>query len=112
MPWRLRGEIKNVRQRPSMEAYRYCPGKHKNELIHIETQKVCVYSVLMSETVVYIDGGSRGNPSAAGIGVIIEHPTGHRVEISERIGASDNNYAEYAALLVALRYAAANECRQ
>ena len=64
----------------------------------------------MPETVVYIDGGSRGNPGTAGIGVIIQHPTGHRVEISEWIGASDNNYAEYAALLAALKYAAANEC--
>ena len=66
----------------------------------------------MPETVVYIDGGSRGNPGTAGIGVIIEHPTGHRVEISEWIGARDNNYAEYAALLAALKYAAANQCRR
>jgi ribonuclease HI len=64
----------------------------------------------MTETVVYIDGGSRGNPGSAGIGVIIEHPTGRRVEISRWIGQSDNNYAEYAALLTALQYAVANEC--
>jgi ribonuclease HI len=39
--------------------------------------------------------------------VVVEHPTGRRVEISQSIGARDNNYAEYAALLVALEYAAA-----
>ena len=55
----------------------------------------------------YVDGGSRGNPGPAGIGVVVEHPTGRRVEISQPIGARDNNYAEYAALLVALEYAAA-----
>ncbi len=57
--------------------------------------------------IAYVDGGSRGNPGPAGIGVVIEHPTGRRVEISQAIGARDNNYAEYAALLVALEYAAA-----
>jgi ribonuclease HI len=59
------------------------------------------------DMIAYVDGGSRGNPGPAGIGVVIEHPTGRRVEISESIGARDNNYAEYAALLVALEYAAA-----
>ena len=57
--------------------------------------------------IAYVDGGSRGNPGPAGIGVVIEHPTGRRVEINQCIGIRDNNYAEYAALLVALEYAAA-----
>ena len=57
--------------------------------------------------IAYVDGGSRGNRGPAGIGVVIEHPTGRRVEISQCIGIRDNNYAEYAALLVALEYAAA-----
>jgi ribonuclease HI len=39
--------------------------------------------------------------------VVIEHPAGRRVEISQAIGTRDNNYAEYAALMVALQYAAA-----
>lgn len=65
----------------------------------------------MSDSLVaYIDGGARRNPGSAGIGVVIEHPTGRRVEISEQIGPSDNNYAEYAALLAALEYAAAYDC--
>ncbi len=57
--------------------------------------------------IAYVDGGSRGNRGPAGIGVVIEHPTGRRVEISQCIGIRDNNYAEYAALLVALEYATA-----
>ncbi|MFZ3211004.1 MAG: ribonuclease HI family protein [Terriglobales bacterium] len=57
--------------------------------------------------IAYVDGGSRGNPGPAGIGVVVEHPTGRRVEISQSIGARDNNYAEYAALLAALEHAAA-----
>ncbi len=57
--------------------------------------------------IAYVDGGSRGNPGPAGIGVVIEHSTGRRVEISQSLSAADNNYAEYAALLVALEYAAA-----
>lgn len=61
--------------------------------------------------IAYVDGGSRGNPGPAGVGVIIEHTTGRRVEISQAIGVRDNNYAEYAALLVALEYAAAFDSR-
>ncbi len=57
--------------------------------------------------IAYVDGGSRGNSGPAGVGVVIEHPCGTRVEISHPITAGDNNYAEYAALLVALEYAAA-----
>ena len=63
----------------------------------------------MSEAVAYIDGGSHGNPGPAGIGVVIEHAS-QRVEISEPIGPHDNNYAEYAALLAALRYAVNHGC--
>ena len=57
--------------------------------------------------IAYVDGGSRGSPGPAGIGVVVEHPTGRRVEISQSIGARDNNYAEYAALLAALEHAVA-----
>ena len=42
--------------------------------------------------------------------MVIEHPGGRRVEISETIEAGDNNYAEYSALLAALEYAAENQC--
>lgn len=65
---------------------------------------------MSSPWVAYVDGGSRGSRGPAGIGVVIEHPGGRRVEISETIEAGDNNYAEYSALLAALEYAAANQC--
>ncbi len=66
---------------------------------------------IMTDLTAYIDGGTRGKPRSSAIGVIIEHCAGRRVEISQWIGADDNNYAEYAALLVALEYAVAFRCR-
>lgn len=54
----------------------------------------------------YIDGGSRGNPGEAGIGV---HFPGV-VQIAEYLGTGTNNYAEYSALLTALRFAAFFRC--
>ena len=46
----------------------------------------------------YIDGGSRGNPGEAGIGVYFPGV----VRIAEYLGVGTNNYAEYSALLTAL----------
>ncbi len=66
----------------------------------------------MVDLTAYIDGGTRGKPRSSGIGVVVEHAGGRRVEISQWIGADDNNYAEYAALLVALEYAVAFRCRR
>jgi ribonuclease HI len=54
----------------------------------------------------YIDGGSRGNPGEAGVGV---HFPGV-VRIAEYLGSGTNNYAEYSALLAALRFAAFSRC--
>jgi ribonuclease HI len=54
----------------------------------------------------YIDGGSRGNPGEAGVGV---HFPGV-VSISEYLGIGTNNYAEYSALLTALRFAVFSRC--
>ena len=77
----------------------------------MDTHGFCVYSDIMSSPwVAYVDGGSRGSRGPAGIGVVIEHPGGRRIEISETIAAGDNNYAEYSALLAALEYAARNQC--
>jgi ribonuclease HI len=64
----------------------------------------------MSSVVAYIDGSSRSDSGSSGIGVIIQHATGRRVEISKWVASSDNNYAEYAALLAALEYAATYGC--
>jgi ribonuclease HI len=64
----------------------------------------------MSSVVAYIDGSSRSDSGSSGIGVIIQDATGRRVEISKWVASSDNNYAEYAALLAALEYAATYGC--
>ena len=62
--------------------------------------------------VAYIDGGSRGNPGPAGYGVWITDCEGHKVAaLSEYLGRQTNNYAEYQALLAALRYAAGHAPR-
>src|SRR6202044_388443 len=50
--------------------------------------------------VVHVDGGARGNPGPAAIGVVISEPGGAVVdEFAERIGVATNNVAEYTALL-------------
>src|SRR6516225_5528304 len=54
----------------------------------------------------YIDGGSRGNPGEAGIGVYFPGV----VRIAEYLGTGTNNFAEYSALLAALRYAVFARC--
>ncbi len=56
--------------------------------------------------VLHIDGGARGNPGAAAIGVVISRPDGELVEeLAETIGVTTNNEAEYRALLRALERA-------
>lgn len=49
---------------------------------------------------VYCDGASAGNPGDAGIGIIINLPESRRIyKISEYIGITTNNVAEYSALI-------------
>ncbi|HUT22020.1 MAG TPA: ribonuclease HI family protein [Candidatus Bipolaricaulota bacterium] len=56
--------------------------------------------------VIFSDGGARGNPGPAAIGVIIENDTGKSIKkISRYIGETTNNQAEYQALLAGLAYA-------
>jgi ribonuclease HI len=57
--------------------------------------------------VVHVDGGARGNPGPAAIGVVVSAPGGEVLdEIAERIGVASNNVAEYRALLRGLQRAA------
>jgi ribonuclease HI len=50
--------------------------------------------------VVNVDGGARGNPGPAAIGVVVSGPDGTVLhEVSEAIGVATNNVAEYRALL-------------
>ena len=47
-----------------------------------------------------MDGGARGNPGPAAIGVVLSAPDGEVVgELAERIGNATNNVAEYQAVL-------------
>lgn len=48
----------------------------------------------------YADGGARGNPGPAGSGAVVFDTTGRRVlEVSDYIGETTNNVAEYEAVL-------------
>lgn len=51
---------------------------------------------------IYIDGAARGNPGPAGIGVVVVGEDKMKITLSEYIGETTNNVAEYTALLRAL----------
>jgi ribonuclease HI len=51
---------------------------------------------------VYTDGGSRGNPGPAAIGVTVFLGSEELTHLSQYIGESTNNEAEYQALIAAL----------
>ena len=57
---------------------------------------------------VHVDGGARGNPGPAAIGVVVSQPDGTVIdEVAERIGVATNNVAEYRAVLKGIERAAA-----
>ena len=61
----------------------------------------------------YTDGGARGNPGpAAAAGVILAHNGAVLDEITDYLGVSTNNVAEYRALLLTLRRAHELGCRR
>jgi ribonuclease HI len=56
--------------------------------------------------VLHADGGARGNPGPAAIGVVLSRPDGEVLaEAAERIGHATNNVAEYRALVRGLEEA-------
>lgn len=58
----------------------------------------------MEKIIVYTDGGSRGNPGPAGIGVVITDKTGKLIkEYSKFLGVKTNNESEYEAIIFALQ---------
>lgn len=63
--------------------------------------------LLLSHYKIYTDGGSRGNPGPAGIGLVIyDGLTGEVVyELGDYLGTATNNVAEYTALVRALEIA-------
>ncbi len=53
-----------------------------------------------------IDGASRGNPGGSGLGVVVYDSHGSEIKrLSEYIGITTNNIAEYTALIYALQEA-------
>jgi ribonuclease HI len=60
------------------------------------------------KVVLHVDGGARGNPGPAAIGVVVSSPDGDVLdEVAETIGVATNNVAEYRALLRGLERARA-----
>ena len=56
--------------------------------------------------VLHTDGGARGNPGPAGIGVVLQDEGGEVIaELARGIGQTTNNVAEYAALIAGLELA-------
>jgi ribonuclease HI len=60
------------------------------------------------KVVVHVDGGARGNPGPAAIGVVVSDPDGDVLDRhGEAIGETTNNVAEYRALITGLERARA-----
>ncbi len=60
----------------------------------------------MKTITLFTDGGSRGNPGPAAIGVYIIDESGNVVkEVAETIGNATNNFAEYQAVMRGLQTA-------
>ena len=58
------------------------------------------------KAILFTDGGARGNPGPAGIGVVLKDDAGDVIgEIAEGIGVATNNVAEYSALIAGLELA-------
>jgi len=60
----------------------------------------------MSRFTVNVDGGARGNPGPAAIGVVLRDGGEVVEEVGETIGEATNNVAEYRALLRGIELAA------
>ena len=60
----------------------------------------------MSKLIINTDGGARGNPGPAGIGVVVRDDSNRIIaEHKSYIGQTTNNVAEYKALILALEEA-------
>jgi ribonuclease HI len=56
--------------------------------------------------IVHVDGGARGNPGPAAIGVVVSDSDGNLIdELGEPIGPATNNVAEYRAVLRGIEWA-------
>jgi ribonuclease HI len=70
---------------------------------------------MLDAVLIYFDGGSRGNPGPAAIGALVidpsTEPPGRLATVSECIGVTTNNVAEYRALIAGLQAASATPAR-
>ncbi len=56
--------------------------------------------------ITYTDGGARGNPGPAAAGIVVKDETGKTIaHFGEYLGHQTNNFAEYTALVSALKKA-------
>jgi ribonuclease HI len=64
----------------------------------------------MAKILIFTDGGARGNPGPAALGVYIQDENGKElVRIGGRIGEATNNVAEYSAITEGLNWLLANK---
>ncbi len=59
----------------------------------------------MKQATLFTDGGARGNPGPAGIGIVLTVDNGKPITQGEYIGEATNNVAEYRALIKGLKVA-------
>jgi ribonuclease HI len=70
------------------------------------TQPRSLKVIRADRVVAHVDGGARGNPGPAGIGVVVSDPEGKELaRANDYIGEATNNVAEYRALLLGLETA-------
>ncbi len=71
---------------------------------------------MLDSVLIYFDGGSRGNPGPAAIGAVVVDPSTappqRLATVSECIGVTTNNVAEYRALIAGLEAASATPARR
>ncbi len=78
-------------------------GASGASIFHFEIYTLHFIFMKYEKLTIFTDGGSRGNPGPAGIGAVILDEEGNAVaEISQCIGETTNNQAEYKALLAGL----------
>lgn len=58
--------------------------------------------------VIHTDGGSRGNPGQAAIGIVIQKESSLITQFGKRLGITTNNVAEYLAVKEALQFMISN----
>ena len=64
----------------------------------------------MSNLTINTDGGSRGNPGPAAIGVVIKNDSQEIIyQLGRTIGKATNNVAEYSAVISALEWLTQNK---